>query len=88
MAQQTGMARHIDHLGRIVIPVELRRHFDIQAGDAIDVSTESDAIVLRKQESACVFCRSTEELGTYKDRAVCRACRADLVRAGDQPPPP
>ncbi len=73
------MARHIDHLGRIVIPVELRRHFDIKAGDAIDVSTEAGAIVLRKQESACLFCQSTEDLDSFKGRTVCKSCLKELT---------
>lgn len=80
MASDTGVARHIDHLGRIVIPIELRRSFDIQAGDALGISTEGDSIVLRKLERSCVFCRSTERLHPFRDRLVCESCLQELTK--------
>lgn len=80
MASETGVARHIDHLGRIVIPIELRRSFDIQAGDALGISTEGDSIVLRKLERSCVFCRGTEHLHPFRDRLVCDSCLRELTK--------
>ena len=48
----TGMARKIDDLGRIVIPAETRRLFNIREGDQIAISVEGDRIVLRKLEGS------------------------------------
>ncbi len=47
----TGMARKIDDLGRIVIPAETRRLFNIREGDHLSISVEGDRIVLRKMET-------------------------------------
>jgi transcriptional pleiotropic regulator of transition state genes len=87
MASDTGVARHIDHLGRIVIPIELRRTFDIQAGDALGISTEGDSIVLRKMERSCVFCRGTDRLRPFRDRLVCESCLQDLTKQSAEAAP-
>ncbi len=75
------MARKVDDLGRIVLPVELRRLHGIQTGDALEISVDGDAIVLRKLVAGCVFCGVTEGLGTFRDRSICRTCRDDLAPA-------
>ena len=73
------MARKVDDLGRIVLPVELRRLHGIQTGDALEISVDGDAIVLRKLSPGCVFCGSTDELATFRSRAVCGDCRDELT---------
>ena len=74
-----GVARRIDHLGRIVIPSEYRRAFGIRDGDLIDMTAEGDAIVLRRLERSCVFCASVLELTTFRGQAVCADCRESLA---------
>jgi len=73
-----GIARKIDHLGRIVVPVELRRALGVQAGDALDATLEGSTIQLRKIEASCVFCQTTEGLTEHRDKLVCATCRAEL----------
>ena len=75
------MARKVDDLGRIVLPVELRRLHGIQTGDALEISVDGDAIVLRKLSPGCVFCGSTDGLAPFRTRAVCADCRTELVAA-------
>ena len=48
MPRRTGVARKVDQLGRVVLPAEVRRHFDISAGDLIEITVDSDAILLTK----------------------------------------
>ena len=74
----TGMARKVDDLGRIVLPVETRRLFSIQPGDALEISVADGAILLRKLETACVFCGSHEDLREYKGKQVCGPCAAEM----------
>lgn len=74
----SGMARRVDDLGRIVLPVEMRRLFGIRAGDALDISVDDRGIVLRKVETGCVFCGETETLRTYRDKQLCAACAVEL----------
>lgn len=73
-----GMVRKIDDLGRIVVPAETRRLFNIHEGDELAISVEQDAIVIRKLESVCVFCGSGEDVGSFRGRGVCGPCRAEL----------
>ena len=74
----TGMARKMDDLGRIVIPVEMRRMFGIRAGDEVEIGVDGDAIVLRKLGGGCVFCDGVEGLRSYRDKQVCRRCAAEV----------
>ncbi len=77
----TGMVRKIDDLGRIVVPAETRRLFNIREGDQLAISVDADAIVLRKLDAVCVFCGSTEDVGSYRSRGVCVTCRNELAGA-------
>lgn len=78
--QATGIGRKVDDLGRIVLPVELRRAFDIREGDLLDVGTKDEQIVLTKRQAACTFCASVEDLRTYRDRRICGNCLGELQR--------
>ncbi len=77
----TGIVRKIDDLGRIVIPAETRRLFNINDGDELAISVEDDTIVIRKLAATCVFCGSTEGVSTYKGRGVCTTCRGGITGA-------
>ncbi|HET7486771.1 MAG TPA: AbrB/MazE/SpoVT family DNA-binding domain-containing protein [Acidimicrobiales bacterium] len=72
------MARKVDDLGRIVLPVEMRRMFGIRPGDELEISVDGGAIVLRKVEDRCVFCGDGDGLRGYRDKQVCKACSAEL----------
>ena len=74
----TGMIRHIDELGRIVIPKEMRRQMDIQNNDPVEIFVEGDHILLSKYAPTCIFCGGTEEVALFKNKKVCRACRKEL----------
>ena len=54
--KSTGIVRKVDELGRIVLPIELRRTLDIAEKDALEIYVEGESIVLRKYQAACVFC--------------------------------
>lgn len=82
MTTTRGIARKIDHLGRIVVPVELRRALGIRPGDALDSTIEGSAIILRKVEDSCVFCQSTNDLSNHRDKLVCASCRGQLGKGG------
>lgn len=75
------MVRKIDDLGRIVVPAETRRLFNISEGDELAISVEQDAIVLRRLQAVCVFCGGTEEVTPHRGRGLCRSCRSELGEA-------
>ena len=72
--KSTGIVRKVDELGRIVLPVEMRRTLDIAEKDALEIYVEGDTIMLRKYQDACIFCDSTRDLVSYKGRSVCADC--------------
>ena len=51
--KNTGVARKVDELGRVVIPVELRRTLGIAEGTALGFHVDGENIVLRKHEKSC-----------------------------------
>jgi transcriptional pleiotropic regulator of transition state genes len=89
-----GMARKVDDLGRIVLPVELRRLLNISEGDHLEISVDASRIILEKLEERCIFCGSTDDLRPYRAKQVCGDCVAQLSPASvdrpvayDQRPP-
>ena len=74
----TGMYRPIDRLGRIVLPIELRRVLDLKIKDTVEIYVEDDKIILKKHENSCVFCDSTENLKSFGGVFVCSKCTDEL----------
>jgi transcriptional pleiotropic regulator of transition state genes len=70
-----GIVRKVDELGRIVIPIELRRTFDIEIGDGLEIFTEGEAILLRKYIPGCALCGEMDDLKDVWDKKVCSKCR-------------
>jgi transcriptional pleiotropic regulator of transition state genes len=76
----TGIVRRVDDLGRIVIPMELRRTLGIKVKDPLSISVEDERIILQKHRDACVLCGSTDEIVRVNDRAVCADCVGAVKR--------
>ena len=72
--KSTGIIRKVDDLGRIVLPIELRRTLDIAERDELEIYMENDRIILQKFEPACVFCGSSRSLISYRRKNVCQDC--------------
>lgn len=75
----TGMVRKIDDLGRIVVPAETRRLFNIQEGDQLAIAVEDDAIVIRKLDASCTFCGTSTDVIAFRGKGVCASCRNELT---------
>ena len=76
--KSTGIVRKVDELGRIVLPIELRRTLDIAERDPLEIYVDGSSIILKKHESACVFCGSTKDITVFKEKNVCAACLKEL----------
>ncbi len=72
--KSTGIVRKVDELGRVVLPIELRRTLDINEKDAIEIFVDGDKVILKKYQSACIFCGQADDIFTYTGRNVCRNC--------------
>lgn len=80
MMKSTGVVRKVDELGRIVIPIELRRTMGIEEKDALEIYVDNEKIILRKYEPACIFCGNAEEVLNYKGKNLCRNCLTELTK--------
>lgn len=73
--KSTGIVRKIDDLGRVVLPIELRRVLDIDKDASLEIYVDNENIVLRKYQPACIFCGSAENVAQYQGRNICASCR-------------
>ncbi|MGB9660419.1 MAG: AbrB/MazE/SpoVT family DNA-binding domain-containing protein [Moorellaceae bacterium] len=74
LLKSTGVVRKVDELGRIVIPIELRRTLGIEEKDALEIYVDQEKIILKKYEPACVFCGNAENVTNFRGKNVCRDC--------------
>ena len=74
----TGIIRQLDTLGRIVLPIELRRTIGIGPKDMIEIFVEGSSVILRKYEPDCLFCGGSRDLTPYKDTMICARCLKEL----------
>ncbi len=72
--KSTGIVRKVDELGRVVIPIELRRTLGISMKDALEIYVDGEKIVLKKYEPACIFCANAEGVKHFSGRNVCQEC--------------
>ena len=74
----TGIVRKIDELGRVVLPIELRRTMNLEVRDPVEIFMEGDSIVLRKYEAACLFCGGRRQMTVFKGKQICADCMRQL----------
>lgn len=77
--KDTGIVRQIDELGRIVIPIEIRKRLAIAERDPLEIFVKGEKIILGKPVDQCVFCGKQRNLERFMDREVCASCRAELA---------
>lgn len=70
----TGIVRKMDTLGRVVIPIELRRTLSIDIKDSIEIFVDNDNIILKKYNPACFFCENMADLKSFEGKNICRNC--------------
>ena len=80
--KSTGLVRKVDELGRIVLPIELRRTLDIAERDPLEIYVEGSAVVLKKYRPTCIFCDSSRGLSTFGGKNVCAKCIRELRNEG------
>jgi len=78
--KSTGIVRKVDELGRVVIPIELRRTLNIDVKDALEIFTEGDTIILKKYEPACIFCGQAKGVSNLKGKNVCPECINEITK--------
>lgn len=72
--KSTGIVRKVNELGRIVLPIELRRTLGIEEKDRIEIFVDGESIILRKYQPACIFCDNARDIINYKGKNICPEC--------------
>ena len=76
----TGIVRKVDELGRIVIPIELRRSLGIEEKDSLEIYVNEDTVILKKYEPACVFCGKSKNVTQFHGKNICEDCMEELQK--------
>ena len=76
----TGIIRRVDKLGRVVLPKELRRTFEIEKDNQLEISVDDEWILLKKYQPACILCGKAGDLVEYKGKKICRKCIEETIK--------
>ena len=77
--KSTGIVRRVDELGRIVLPIELRRTLNIAEKDSLEIYVDGASIMLKKYPPACIFCDSAKDITVFKGKNICAHCMKELA---------
>ena len=76
-----NIQRKMDHLGRIVLPLEFREALGLKESDAVSLTLAEDLVTLEKATPRCVFCEEKKGLlPAYLGKRICRRCLEKLQR--------
>ncbi len=78
-----GIIRKVDELGRVVLPVEMRRTLGIEERDPLEISLDGETVILRKVQNVCVFCGGEKDLLEYNGKCICCDCRKEINNLDD-----
>lgn len=76
--KSTGIVRKVDELGRIVLPMELRKSLGIDKKDPLEIYVEGETIILKKYSPACIFCGEADDVISFKGKNICKNCLKQL----------
>lgn len=78
--KSTGIVRKVDELGRVVLPIELRRNLNIAEKDSLEIYVDGNSVILKKYEPDCIFCGNARDVINFKGKNVCSHCLKELQK--------
>ena len=81
--KSTGIVRPIDDLGRIVLPIEIRKTLSLSPKDSVEIFIDENRIVLQKYQPGCIFCNDARNVKLFKGKMVCEKCMNEMKK-GDE----
>lgn len=78
--KSTGIVRKLDELGRITLPIELRRNLDVNERDPLEIFVDDDKIILKKYDPSDIFTGDMEDLVEFKGKKVSKSSIRELAR--------
>lgn len=77
--KSTGIVRKVDELGRVVLPIELRRTLGIAEKDPMEIYVNGEEVILKKYAPDCVFCGNATDVKQIKGKNVCAECVKEIA---------
>ncbi len=78
--KETGIVRNLDNLGRVTLPIELRRTLNMDIKDPVEIFVHEDSIVLKKYEPSDIFTGSKDDLIEYEGKMVSKKTIMDMAK--------
>jgi len=78
--KSTGIVRKVDELGRVVLPIELRKTLNIDVRDPMEIFVDEDKVILKKYEPADIFTGDMEDLIEYKGKKVSKKSISEMAK--------
>ncbi len=76
-----GIIRAIDSVGRVVLPIEMRKELDLVGEDSrIEIFARGNELVLKKYVPSCIFCHSDEDLVEFNGQRICKSCAEKISK--------
>ena len=82
--RNSGYVRQVDSLGRLVLPIDLRKALGVQSGDSVEIFLDGDnkRVILQKYNlpiPTCIFCGSRKDVISFKNQNVCKTCMDEIT---------
>ena len=78
--KSTGIVRKLDELGRLTLPIELRRNLDVNERDPLEIFVDDDKIILKKYDPSDIFTGEMDDLVEYRGKKVSKKSILELAR--------
>lgn len=83
--KSTGIVRSLDSLGRIVIPIELRKTLGIGDSEPMEIFVDGEDVVLKKYQPGCNLCGSIEgKMSFFYGKTICNKCVSEIGRSAQR----
>ncbi len=78
--KSTGIVRNLDNLGRVTLPIELRRSLGIDIKDPVEIFVDGDSIILKKYQPVDIFTGSSKDLIEYQGKMISKDTIRELAK--------
>lgn len=78
--KSTGIVRNLDNLGRVTLPIELRRNLNLDIKDPVEIFVKDDTIILKKYEPSDIFTGEKDNLIEYQGKMISKETVKELAQ--------
>lgn len=78
--RKMGQVCTVDALGRIVVPSLMRKTYNMDKNEAVELIMLEEGILMRKYQPGCIFCGNISNVTMFKDRVICHNCLHEMTK--------